>query len=287
MKSICIKVSNSKTINYLLTKINQIQIDNVYFSLKKFKIYNNIIIHYKGNNTSLFLKKISDILSSLIIDLYEEEIVQKLLQSEYFYFNSLEQKQILENTIYDLYDEDETLNPEKIRYNLISNSFYMYLNVHHSVLLKGFITFRIKDYFEMILEQIDKSVNKYIIEQEYTEFISLLKMYINSEKSKCDLIHLVYSSSNPILLDSNKNFISLDLNTLGAKYLSDISFSSNDFALNTLLNLVPKKIYVHLAPDNCKDEFLNTLKLVFEDRLVFCNDCSICNFYKNQKSRIF
>ena len=130
MKSICIKVSNSKTINYLLTKINQIQIDNVYFSLKKFKIYNNIIIHYKGNNTSLFLKKISDILSSLIIDLYEEEIVQKLLQSEYFYFNSLEQKQILENTIYDLYDEDETLNPEKMRYNLISNSFYMYLNVY-------------------------------------------------------------------------------------------------------------------------------------------------------------
>lgn len=287
MKSICIKVSNSKTINYLLTKINELKINDVYFSLKKFKIYDNIIIHYKGNNIPLFLKKISDILSSLVIDLYEEEIIQKLLQSEYFYFNDFEQKKILENTIYDLYDEDESLNSQEVKYNLISNSFYIYLSSHHSILLKGFITFRLKDYFEMILEQIDKSVNKYIIEQEYSEFISLLKMYVNSENPKCDLIHLVYNNSKPILLDSNRSLISLDFNTLGAKYLSDISFSSNDIALNTLLNLVPKKIYIHLAPDNCKDEFLNTLKLVFEDRIIFCNDCSICNFYRNKISKIY
>lgn len=287
MKSICVKVSNSKTINYLLTKINKLKINDVYFSLKKFKIYDNIIIHYKGNNTPLFLKKISDILSSLLVDLYEQEIVQKLLQSEYFYFNDFEQKRILENTIYDLYDEDESLNSQEIRYNLISSSFYNYLSSHHSILLKGFITFRLKDYFEMILEQIDNSVNKYIIEQEYTEFISLLKMYVNSENPKCDLIHLVYNNSKPILLDSNRSLISLDLNMLGAKYLSDISFSSNDIALNTLLNLVPKKIYIHLAPDNCKDEFINTLKLVFEDRIIFCNDCSICNFYRNKMSKTY
>ena len=287
MKSICVKVSNSKTINYLLTKINKLKINDVYFSFKKFKIYDNIIIHYKGNNTPLFLKKISDILSSLLVDLYEQEIVQKLLQSEYFYFNDFEQKRILENTIYDLYDEDESLNSQEIRYNLISSSFYNYLSSHHSILLKGFITFRLKDYFEMILEQIDNSVNKYIIEQEYTEFISLLKMYVNSENPKCDLIHLVYNNSKPILLDSNRSLISLDLNMLGAKYLSDISFSSNDIALNTLLNLVPKKIYIHLAPDNCKDEFINTLKLVFEDRIIFCNDCSICNFYRNKMSKTY
>ena len=40
-----------------------------------------------------------------------------------------------------------------------------------------------------------------------------------------------------------------------AKYLSDISFSSNDIALNSLLNLLPKKIYIHLV-DNKIDEFI-------------------------------
>ena len=279
MKSICIKVSNSKTINYLLTKINQIQIDNVYFSLKKFKIYNNIIIHYKGNNTSLFLKKISDILSSLIIDLYEEEIVQKLLQSEYFYFTSNEQKQIANITFEDLYNNEETIYSFEERYNLIYKSCLEYLLSNNSLVLKGFITFRLKNYLESILEQVDKSVNKYIVQKEYTEFISLLRMYISSEESNCNLIHLVYRNYKPILLDENKNLIKIDNNISNLKYLSDISFSTNDFALNTLLNLIPKKIYIHLIDSNA-DEFINTIKLIFENRAIFCTDCSICKIYK-------
>ena len=53
--------------------------------------------------------------------------------------------------------------------------------------------------------------------------------------------------------------------------MSDISFSSNDYALNTLLNLVPKKIYIHLL-DGESDEFINTIKLIFEDRVEFSSD---------------
>ena len=67
-----------------------------------------------------------------------------------------------------------------------------------------------------------------------------------------------------------------------AKYLSDISFSSNDFALNGLLTLLPKKIYIHLI-DNCVDEFIHTLGLIFENRVEVCTDCSICKIYKNNK----
>ena len=47
-------------------------------------------------------------------------------------------------------------------------------------------------------------------------------------------------------LDENKNIIPLDDSIYQAKYLSDISFSKNDYTLNTLLTLLPKKIYIHL-----------------------------------------
>ena len=40
------------------------------------------------------------------------------------------------------------------------------------------------------------------------------------------------------------NLIDIDKNSLNAKYLSDVSFSNNDYVLNTLLNLLPKKIYL-------------------------------------------
>ena len=279
MKSICIKTTNQKTISYLLEKLKNFEFEDVYYSYKKFKIYDNIIIHFKGKNKKLFLKHVSVLLASLIIDLFEQNILKYLVKSEYFYFDTIEQKQIVNNTFDDLYNLEESIQKPADRLNILSDSFYTYLLSHHSIYLKGFITFRLKNYLEILLEQIDKSVNKYIIEKEYTEFISLLKIYIGSEPPACNLIHLIYSNNKPILLDEYKNLIDTNTDIFNAKYLSDISFSSNDYTLNTLLNLVPKKIYIHLI-DNKADEFINTLKLIFEDRIIFCNDCSICKIYK-------
>ena len=77
--------------------------------------------------------------------------------------------------------------------------------------------------------------------------------------------------------------INIDKNILQAKYLSDISFSNNDYILNTLLNLLPNKIYIHLVSPLSNLDFLNTLQLIFENRVEHCNDCNICNLYKTIK----
>ena len=79
-------------------------------------------------------------------------------------------------------------------------------------------------------------------------------------------------------MDSSRNIISLSDNIFNAKYLSDISFSSNDYALNSLLTLLPKRIELHVI--GYEDEFINTLKLIFGNRIFICRDCNICRTYK-------
>ena len=212
MKSICIKITNPKVAEYLLEKLNNFELDDIYFSCKKFKIYQNVIIHFNGKNEKLFLKKVSDMLSSLILDLFEENIIKNLIKSEYFYFDNLEQLQIANIAYEDLYDKEESVYDLKERTNLLCSDFYEYLLINRSIVLKGFITFRIKNYLETVLEQIDKSVNKFIVEREYSEFISLLKMYVNSEPSMCNVIHLIYHNLKPTLLDETKNVINIDNN---------------------------------------------------------------------------
>ena len=113
------------------------------------------------------------------------------------------------------------------------------------------------------------------IEKEYLEFISLLKLYINSQSPKTNIVHLIYRKKDSLLLDENKNIIPLDDSVYQAKYLSDISFSQNDYILNTLLTILPQKIYLHLI-DNNIDEFANTLLLIFEKKIEICSDCDIC-----------
>ena len=151
MKSICLKTVNTESIDYLLENLNKLKLDNIYLSLKNFKIYTNIIIHFTGKNEKLFTMEIAKLLTYLVIDLYEENIINNIIKNEYFYFDSIERNQILEITIEDLYNQEETvLSRDKI-FDYLFNNFYEYLNYNKSIVIKGFITFRIKNYIDILI----------------------------------------------------------------------------------------------------------------------------------------
>ena len=273
LKSLCIKTNNKDIINYLLEDIENLNIDNVYFSNHKFKIYTNMIIHYTGKDLTLFLTKLSYILTDMIIDFYELTIMKNLIFSNYFYFSSLEQKQILDLCLTNT--NDELLE----KTNLLSSDVFEYLLQNKTLNLDGFISFRIPKYIKFLDSIVDLCVNKFVIDREYIEFINMLKIYINSKDSSCNKLHLIYRKQESILLDENYKTVPYDASFAKAKFLSDVSFSSNDFALNTLLTLLPAKLYIHSI--DVEDEFINTLKLIFDDRVCICKDCDICKIYRS------
>lgn len=278
MKSICIKTNNENLLDYLLNELDYIEVKPVAISKNQFKNYKNIIIHYSGNDNKKFVHEVSCILSCLVIDELEESFLKMILLKNYFYFNSTEMKHILE-LCYEIFSDDFNTYFDK-KHNLLIDSFENYLITNKCIILTGFINFRIKNYMTILEDVVDEAVNSFVVEKEYLEFISLLKMYVNSQNSNCDVVHLIYNKNNSTLLDKDKNQINVSDDIFKAKYLSDISFSSNDYALNTLLTLVPKKIHIHLI-DNCIDEFIHTISLIFENRVEICTDCSICKIYKN------
>ncbi|MEI3390692.1 MAG: putative sporulation protein YtxC [Clostridia bacterium] len=273
MKSFCIKTNNREIINYLLNKFDKIDFANISYIDRKFKIYNNFIVHYTGENLEEFYKILGNIITDTIIKFYEIHIIRRILGFNYFYFDEFERNKIEEVCIESLKN-----NKFKNRNKTICNKIQKYLKKNKSMILDGFVTFRIKEYIEKIDELVDEGVNKYIVEKEYAEFISLLKMYVNSKEPETEEIHLIYTNGESILLDKNKDIITIANNSFNAKYLSDITFSSNDFALNALLSLLPKKINVHLITK--KDEFIDTLCLIFEEKVYMCTDCNICRTYK-------
>lgn len=163
---------------------------------------------------------------------------------------------------------------------ILFDTFYEYITKHHSIIISGFIHFRLKDYRRLLEDLIDFSVNEFIIEREYLEFVSLLRLYVNSQVPSPIAVHLVSFGNNLILLDEHLEIIDVDKNALKAKYLSDVSFSNNDYVLNTLLNLLPQKIHLHLVSSSANLEFINTLQLIFVNQIEICTDCNICNLYK-------
>ncbi len=272
MRSYCIKTNNENIINYMLNRIEKNSFENIYYCDREFKIYKNVCIHYVGINIDGFINFVANLISDMIIDFYEEKLINRIISSNYFYFDEYEQKIILENCRE--YCKVEYVEKKETLYYEIEK----YIKENKSIVLEGIINFRIKEYIKILDKIVDTSVNQYIIEKEYNEFINLLKVYINTTKPGVSLLHLIYINGESILIDENKNIVSLSENIFNAKYLSDISFSSNDFALNTLLSLLPEKLEVHVI--DVEDEFINTLKLIFEDRIYICKDCNICKTYK-------
>ena len=272
MKSFCFKTNNTQILNYLLNRIQEIDFENLIYSQNQFKIYKNITIHYRGNNNNKFYNFLTELIGEVVIEFYEEKILKQLINYNYFYFDEYEKNKILENCI-------QLIEPEVYTPKLFDNkNIKEYVKENKAMVLDGFVYFRLKAYLEYLDEVVDSGVNQFIIEKEYREFISLLRVYVESKVPEYNLLHLIYINGESILLDEKGNIVSVSENIYNAKYLSDISFSSNDFALNTLLCLLPKRIEIHLIDD--EDEFINTLKLIFEGRVTICKDCDICKTYK-------
>lgn len=272
MKSFCFKTNNTQILNYLLNRIQKIDFENLIYSQNQFKIYKNITIHYRGNNNNKFYNFLTELIGEVVIEFYEEKILKQLINYNYFYFDEYEKNKILENCM-------QLIEPEMYNTKLLDNkNIKEYVKENKAMILDGFVYFRLRAYLEYLDEVVDSGVNQFVIEKEYREFISLLRVYVESKVPEYNLLHLIYINGESILLDEKRNIVSVSENIYNAKYLSDISFSSNDFALNTLLCLLPRRIEIHLIDD--EDEFINTLMLIFEGRVTICKDCDICKTYK-------
>lgn len=265
--------------------IKDINLDDIVFVKKDFSKYTNIIVHYLGNNIPIFYDEITSVLSDCIIDNYEKHIIHNLLLSNYFYFDNEDIYDIENNCIQMLNSNNSNDHSSlPVSEDIVDRKDYLWCAVlkyvlnNKSIFLDGFITFRIPNYINCIDNLVDSSVSQFVINREYSEFINLSKVYINSKIPEVDLVHLIYVNEESILLDKDMNIISLTKNNLDTHYLSDISFSSNDYALNSLLSLLPRKIIIHLV--NSSDDFINTIKLIFGDRVTLCTDCNICKTYK-------
>lgn len=284
MKSLCIKINNNSIINYLLNRFSLLELDHLYLSSNSFKIYDNVIVHYSGDNIELFYDYVCIILTDIVLKFYEPLILKKELNNDFFYFSPSEKNRILELCDYENSIESEFF---KDKYFSIYNSFYKYVKEHHSIVLNGFFNFRLKEYNKNLDYILNTCINRYLIEREYFEFINILKLYINSNVPKVSNINLIYFNNKAVLLDDRNQVIdSKSKESLNAKFLSDITFSDNDYVLNYLLNTLPTRLTIHLPSNSVEDDFINTLKLIFEDRITICNNCDLCSLYKYINSNI-
>lgn len=225
-------------------------------------------------------------ISNYIVDVLELNIIEKILQTNYYFLKSSEKKSIIEqlnicldNEIYDeSIDVPYKVNRKaKILYRLMD-----FLADNNHLNIEGFVNFRLRNYLEDIYEVIDRVVEEFVMEKEYNEFIKLLRYFVNIQESKIDLINIIVDKRGNYHFFDEENKV-IDDNYIRSLIddLVDNNLNNDDLLVSSLITIAPKKIIFHFASNVKNTEIIETIKNIFDDRVYICNNCKICNVRKN------
>jgi len=232
---------------------------------------------------------VSNALADYIINQYEEKLINRIINTNYCYFNALERKEILAKAIKAVKNEDKSFLNTLLkirRRNVIVRKLLDYFESTDSLILDGFVNFRLKEYIKDLEEVVDKAVDDFLMEREYKEFIRLLRYFVDIQEPKYDAIHVIVGFDNKyILLDEKKREIT---NECIKEFISEIpegDINYDDLLVSTLITFAPRKIVIHCTGQLKNKELLETVKNVFLGKVFLCNGCETCvvNMVKSEK----
>lgn len=219
---------------------------------------------------------IADDLSDIIIEYLQFRIVEKIIRAEYFYFSREEKCKILQDTMAIMWGGNPTVRSEVILkrwLGIIQKRIIEHLYKNDELIMEGFIRFRMKDFIKELNESIDRAVDDLLIEKEYTEFIKLLRYFVEIQEPKVDEVHVLMEDDKKYtLLDSGYHVINNEILEDLAKEISDKEISYDDLLISSLITIAPNRITIHQYDKISNTELLDTIKNVFCGRVVMSKE---------------
>lgn len=166
------------------------------------------------------------------------------------------------------------------RKNRISHRLLEHINQSEFLVVEGFINFCLRDYLTEIKFAVEVAAEELKNEKEYNDFVNLLRYFVDTQAPRVKEVNL--------LLGHNGLFYLWD--HTGCKieeqymqhYLDDLlldDVSLDDLLVSILITIAPRKIIIHNAAELPRNESVEIIKKVFEDKIVFCRGCKKCSRY--------
>ncbi|HHW32265.1 MAG TPA: putative sporulation protein YtxC [Clostridiaceae bacterium] len=302
MQFVCIGVEGSTgtLMQHLNSELVQLKKEKVDYSLEQIDKDGSTSIVCSINDDNYYNEKsvrsyralkvrIAHALADYIIRQYEEKLILRTINSNYCYFNAAEKRDILNNVLKMIENSDKNgqYGLFKIRRrNIIIRKLLDYFESTNSLILDGFVNFRLKDYIKDLEEIVDKAVDDYLMDREYKEFIRLLRYFVDIQEPKADVIHVIAGyNCNYMLLDQSKKEITNECIQEFISEVSDGEINYDDLLVSSLITFAPRKIVIHCDGQIKNKELLETIKNVFSGKVVICNGCELClvNVVKTEK----
>jgi putative sporulation protein YtxC len=152
---------------------------------------------------------------------------------------------------------------------LIKQSILNFISENYYIDISGFIKFRLIEYKKLLSELIEKVINEFKVQNEYKEFIAMLKFFVDTQKNRISKLHIVFEKDGEYTILNKRN---QNITTECFKdFINDSQshkLSNEDLLISSLIALAPKKLIVHLTSQNYNKKILSTIEQIFTNKVV-------------------
>ncbi|MCL2838364.1 MAG: putative sporulation protein YtxC [Oscillospiraceae bacterium] len=242
-----------------------------------------------------------------IIEKYEKKLLDKIINTHYFYFLNYEKIKIVEKALRRLEKNED--DAASLRLDIIREKLEEYsaelseeggpnghtgnfpsagsANPNNGFLqktLEGFVRFRLREYYSLLETVVDDAAQEYLIEREYEEFIGLLKYFLSISESKIPLLHIETTDRGYRFFDNNRKDITYEclvdfLTPIDSAFLPE-THTLQGFQLDATVEEEVNhddmliSTLISLSPEKIlwyradeKSEIATTVKKIFENRV--------------------
>ena len=221
---------------------------------------------------------IASALADIIIEHLEPRIIWHIINQDYVQYTSsdrakifiLTQKKLHKSLAPSINEKDNMLRRNRVLYALLE-----YFADNDTLILEGFINFRLRPYLEQLRTYTDAALQELLLSREKEEFTKLLQYFYQLQKSKVPSIHVVFQKDGQFkLYDKDKNSLQKLWDAKTHK-LRSVGISMDDMLLSVLIKMAPNKLVIHNR-FNLNKDLIELLGRIFKNRIVMCNSCNLC-----------
>lgn len=162
--------------------------------------------------------------------------------------------------------------------------YLLYLPIFYEIREKkgfnidGWITFRMNQYHNLLKDLLEQFIKEYLAKKEVVSFIHIMRDASFFAVPLEEVIHLVFSIEGKVVIYNKayKDVTAHYIKKYCKELLLDMSLTREDLILHVLLTLSPQKIQVHHRERAKNFKLLNTLDIIFEQSVVYCEGCEFC-----------
>jgi len=220
---------------------------------------------------------LADFVSETILHHIQVEMMEKIIQDEYFYFDKPDRNRIMQGAVSSIRKykcgEGRLQDLKSTWHSRIHERVLEHFETNSDLFIEGFIRFRLKDLVKEVQHAIDRSVRELLIEKEYNDFIKLLRYFVEIQQPKLNEVHVFpVEDRKYTLMDDRLTIINNEFLEDMAKEMSNIEIDNDDLLISSLITIAPNKITIHDYEKIKNIELLNTINKVFRGKVTMSRD---------------